>query len=149
MDLVIELMKNTYLLRPESIEKTLAKIWRRYQSLLDNSKNIEELWEARAYLYVIGYLYPEEFGPEAIDRRLKYLQKPLTLLEFLDMIDRKKIDREHKSDPLFVKLERLYQIIKKYKQLVKNNSYLDETRFNEKERKLMGNKNNRKIAMGF
>lgn len=117
--------------------------------MLDNSKNIEELWEARAYLYIIGYLYPEEFGPEAIGRRLKYLRKPLTLLEFLDMIDRKKIDKEHKSDPLFAKLERLYRVIKKYKQLVKNNSYLDETRFNEKERRLIGNKNSRKIAMGF
>jgi hypothetical protein len=149
MDLIMELMKDTYLLRPETIEKTMGKIWRRYQLLLDDSKNIEELWEARAYLYVIGYLYPEEFGPEAIDRRLKYLREPLTLLEFLEMVDRKKVGKEYKSDPLFVKLEKLYKVIKKYKQLVKNNSYLDEKRFNEKERKLIGNKNDRQIAMGF
>ena len=149
MDLIMELMKNTYLLRPEAIEKIMAKIWRRYQSLLDSSKNIEELWEARVYLYVIGYLYPEEFGLKAIDRRLQYLRKPLTLLEFLDMIDKKKTSKEYKSDPLFVKLETLYGVIKKYKQLVKNNSYLDERRFNERERKLIGNKNGRKIAMGF
>ena len=149
MDLIVELMKNTYLLRPGTIEKIMSKIWQRYQSLLDSSKNIEELWEARVYLYVIGYLYPEEFGLKAIERRLPYLREPLTLLKFLDMIDKKKVSKKYQSDPLFVKLETLYKVIKKYKQLVKNNSYLDELRFNETEQKFIGRKNDREVAIGF
>jgi hypothetical protein len=149
MDLVVELMKNTYLLRPEAVEKDMDLIWKRYQHLLDNSKTIEELWEARVYLYMIGYLYPEKFGLEAIERRLKFLREPLTLKDFLYAIDTRNIGKEWKSDPLFMKLERLYSAIKKYKQMVKNNSYLDEDRFNSKQKELIGDKSELEIALGF
>ena len=37
----------------------------------------------------------------------------------------------------------------KYKQLVKNNSYLDEKRFNEKEKEIIGDKSDAEIALGF
>jgi len=149
MDLLVELLKNTYLFRIEKIEEIMEKMWEQYQFLLDNAKNIEELWETRVYLYVLGYFYPEKFGVEAIERRLKYLQKPLSLIEFLDMIDKEKVSEEYKTDLLFVKLEKLYRIIKKYKQLIKNNSYLDEERFNKKEQELIGEKDDREIALGF
>lgn len=149
MDLIADLMRNTYLLRPDAVEKTLDSIWHKYQHTLDTCKTIEELWEARAYLYVIGYLYPEEFGLQAIERRLKYLQDPMTLQEFLTDVDTGNISAASGSDPLFVKLERLYSAIKKYKQLVKNNSYLDEKRFNEKEKEIIGDKSDAEIALGF
>ena len=125
MDTVTELLKNTYLLRVEEIEKTMENLWQKYQFILDNAKSIEELWEARVYLYILGYFYPEEFGIEAIKRRLKHLINPLSLVEFLDMIDKEKISEIYKTDLLFIKLEKLYNIIKKYKQLIRNNSYLD------------------------
>lgn len=149
MDFITELLKNTYLFKIEKIEEITEKMWQKYQFFLDNAKNIEELWEARTYLYILGYFYPEKFGVEAIERRLKHLQKPLSLIEFLDMIDKEKVSEEYKADLLFVKLEKLYKIIKKYKQLVKNSSYLDEQRFNKKEKELLGEKSDREIALGF
>ena len=40
-------------------------------------------------------------------------------------------------------------LIKKYKQLIINNSYLDEQRFNEKKRELLSEKTHRETALGF
>jgi len=148
MDLVSELLKNTYLFRIEKIEEITRKIWEKYQFLLDNAKEIEGLWEARVYLYVLGDFYPEKLGIEAVERRLKHLHNPLSLMEFLDMIDKEKISKEQRADLLFVKLERLYRIIKKYKQLIKN-GYLDEQKFNKKEKELLGEKSYRDVALGF
>ena len=149
MDLIVELMKDTYLLRPEAIEQVMEDIWKKYQKMLDESTSVEDLWEARVYLYVLGYLYPEKFGLEAIERRLKYLKEPMTLVEFLDTVDKDVASSGQRSDPLFVKLEKLYRAIRKYKQLVKNNSYLDEKRFDAKELELLGDKDERSIALGF
>jgi hypothetical protein len=142
-------MKNTYLLRPEAVEKNMDMIWKRYQHLLDNSKTIEELWEARVYLYMIGYLYPEKFGLEAIERRLKFLREPVELKDFLYAVDTNNVSEEMRSDPLFVKLNALYSAIKKYKQMVKNNSYLDEERFKKREKELIGDRSEFEIALGF
>ena len=149
MDLIKELLKNTYLLRLEEIERIIERIWEEYQLILDDANDIEKLWESRVYLYFVGWFYPEKFGIEAIERRLKHLEKPISLIEFFDMIDKEKIDLEQKEDLLFIKLERLYRLIKKYKQLVKNNSYLDEERFNRKEKELIGEKTHRETALGF
>ncbi len=149
MDLIKELLKNTYLLRLDKIEMIIERIWEEYQLILDDANDIEKLWEARVYLYFVGWFYPEKFGIEAIERRLKHLEKPISLIEFFDMIDKEKIDPEQKGDLLFIKLERLYRLIKKYKQLVINNSYLDEQRFNQKEKELLSEKTHREIALGF
>ncbi len=149
MDLIKELLKNTYLLRLDKIEEIIERIWEEYQLILDDANDIEKLWEARVYLYFVGWFYPEKFGIEAIDRRLKHLENPISLVEFLDMIDKEKIDLKQKEDLLFVKLERLYRLIKKYKQLIINNSYLDEQRFNQKEKELIGDKTYRDISLGF
>ncbi len=149
MDLIKELLKNTYLLRIDKIEEIIERIWEEYQLILDDANNIEDLWGARVYLYFVGWFYPEKFGIEAIERRLKHLHNPLSLIEFFDMIDKGKVTKEHREDLLFVKLERLYGLIKKYKQLIINNSYLDEERFNKIEGELIGEKNERGVAFGF
>ena len=149
MDLIKELLRNTYLLRIDKIEEVIERIWEEYQLILDDANNIEELWEARVYLYFVGWFYPEKFGIEAIERRLKHLYNPLSLLEFCDVIDKEKVTKEHREDLLFVKLEKLYRLIKKYKQLIINNSYLDEERFNKREKELIGEKSHRETALGF
>ena len=149
MDLITELLRNTYLLRVNKIDNLMNDIWKRYQYLLDNANNIEELWEARVYLYVIGWFYPEKFGIQAIERRLKHLHHPISLIEFFNMIDKNEVSEEQRQDLLFIKLEQLYKVIKKYKQLIKNNSYLDEKRLNEKERRFIGKRGSRDTALGF
>lgn len=102
MDLITELLKNIYLLRVEKIEEITKEIWQKYQSILNSASNIEELWEARVYLYVLGWFYPEKFGIESIKRRLKHLKNPISLMGFLDMIDKNKVNAEDREDLLFV-----------------------------------------------
>ena len=125
-------LKYTYLLDTDNIRKELQKLWNRYLSILDNP-DWEDLNEARAILYLVGYWYPEEVAPAAIDRRLHLLQRPLTLIEFFTLVDSKDKDLiKQRKDPLFVKLEDYYKLIKEFKNMhVGGKWYLDEERFVE------------------
>jgi hypothetical protein len=127
-----KLLKYTYLLDTERINEEVEKLWERYQSILSNP-NWDDLNEARAILYILGYLYPEEIAPEAIERRLHLLKQPINIDEFLHMIDFKahNLD-EHRKDKMFVDLEKFYEIIKKIKnRYVGGVWYLDEEKFVE------------------
>lgn len=126
------LLKNTYLLDVENVEKNLVRLWKRYQHILDNP-NWEDLNEARAILYLTGRIYCEQIVPEAIRKRLNQLKKTISEIEFYTAIDSNSKDlKTYRKDELFCKLEKLYLIVKKYKNKeVDGRYYLDEEKFIE------------------
>jgi hypothetical protein len=117
-------------MRPEKIKAELDRLWNRYQEILNNP-NQEDLNEARAILYLTGRIYCEKIAPEAIERRLHLLNKKLTLLDFLTLIDtQSKEPLILKKDILFQRLKKFYIIIKKYKNNFTGGKYhLDEEKF--------------------
>lgn len=129
---MISLLKYTYLLDTDAIEKELQKLWARYQEILANP-NWDDLNEARAILYSIGHLYCETVVPEAIERRIHLLQKPMGLLDFLTVVDSQSGELvERRKDPLFATLEKFYILAKNFKNKYdKGKLYLDEDNFIE------------------
>ncbi len=126
------LLKNTYLLDVKNIEKDLVRLWKRYQHILNNP-NREDLNEARSILYLTGRVYCEQIVPEAIGKRLNQLKKKISEIEFYTAIDSnsKKL-KTYRKDKLFSKLEKLYLLVKKYKNKETSGQYyLDEERFIE------------------
>lgn len=145
--MMINLMKYTYIMEPEKVQKELEKLWNRYQEILKNP-NWETINEARAILFLTGEIYCEKIAVEAIERRLHLLKQKLTLIEFFDLIDKnsKKLEKLRK-DELFKKLEKFYMIIKEYKNKYnKGKYYLDEERFIQKYNHLNPQKN---LKMGY
>ncbi len=130
---MIELLKNTYLLNTKEIEKNINCLWNRYQEILNKKSCFKELNEARAILYFLGYLYPEKIALESLESRVKYLLPKISLNDFLLAVDGNniKILEKYKKNKKFNQLKDFYLIVKKIKNKVKNNSYLDEDRFNE------------------
>lgn len=129
-----DLLKYTYLLDTEKIKESIENLWKRYQRIVNSKKpSWEELNEARATLYFIGYLYPEKIALESLERRIGSIKPTLSLDEFLLAIDRnnKKILNKYKDNERFNKLKDFYLIVKNIKNRVKNNTYLDEGRFNK------------------
>ncbi|MDD5552018.1 MAG: hypothetical protein PHI88_02585 [Candidatus Pacebacteria bacterium] len=128
------LLKYTYLLDVEKIKKRIEIIWGRYQTILNNeNSSFKDLNEARAILYFLGCLYPEKIALESLEKRIKHIKPPITLDEFFLAIDTKdkKILNRYKKDNKFNKLKDFYLIVKDIKNRVKNNTYLDEGRFNK------------------
>ncbi|MFA6184085.1 MAG: hypothetical protein WC682_03205 [Parcubacteria group bacterium] len=125
------LLKNTYLLDVEKIKERLNKLWDRYQKIL-KKPTWKNLNEARAILYLTGQIYCEKIAPEAIERRLHLLKCPMSLLEFLSLVDSGSKEKLKKSrkDGLFVELEKYYKLIKNFKNKFNGGKYyLDEERF--------------------
>lgn len=129
---MIALMKYTYLMEPEKVQKELDILWDRYQKIINQDRpDWEEINEARAILFLTGQIYCENIAVEAIERRLHLLKVKLSLIEFLNLID-KNSERleEMRKDELFNKLERFYRVIKEYKnKYVKGKYYLEEEKF--------------------
>lgn len=129
-----DLLKNTYLLDTKEIKKSIESLWKRYQAILDNKKSSwEDLNEARAILYFLGYLFPEKIVVGSLEKRIKYIEPKISLDKFLLAVDKKDknvLDR-YKNNKKFKKLKDFYIIVKNIKNRVKNNSYLDENRFNK------------------
>lgn len=125
-------LKYTYLMQVQNIDKELTRLWVRYQEILDNP-NWQDLNEARAILYFIGHIYCENIAPTAIERRLHQLTQPLTLLDFLTIIDtNSSIINQYQNDQLFQQLQEFYKIIKKHKNyFVGGIHYLNEEKFIE------------------
>ena len=129
-----DLLKYTYLLDIKNIENEIARLWNRYQKILNSKKlSWEDLNEARAILYFLGYLYPEKIALESLENRIKIVRPKISLDEFFLAIDGndKEILKKYKNNEKFNKLKNFYKIVKNIKNKVKNNSYLDEQRFNE------------------
>ena len=129
-----DLLKYTYLLDTEKIRESIEDIWKRYQRILDNKKpSWEELNEARAVLYFVGYLYPEKIALESLEKRIGSIKPAISLDEFLLAIDgnNKEVLDKYKDNERFNKLRDFYLIVKNIKNRVKNSTYLDEERFNE------------------
>jgi hypothetical protein len=128
------LLKYTYLLDTKNIKKNIEKLWDEYQEIL-GKKNLtwEELNEARAILYFIGYLYPERIALESIEKRINFIKPSISIDEFLSAIDGKdaKILRKYAKNKRFIQLKDFYLIVKGMKNRVKGKSYLDEKKFNE------------------
>lgn len=126
-----DLLKYSYLLDAKNLDKTLESMWNRYQQILDNP-NWQDLNEARAILYIIGFLFTEQIAPEAIKRRLHLLAKPLTEPEFYTIID---TNNEYElgiraKDDIFNKLVDYYNVVKKFKNKTNRGKwYLDEDIF--------------------
>lgn len=125
------LLKYTYLLDSAGLKNSLNALWSRYLEILEKP-SWEDLNEARAILYIIGFVFPEEIATEAINRRLHLLKKPLTDLEFYQIIDsndQEEIDNR-KDDELFMKMASYYKVVKEFKNKTnKGQWYLDEDKF--------------------
>jgi hypothetical protein len=144
-----ELMKYTYMLDLENIDKELGMLWNRYTKILDkNDASWEEMNEARAILYLTGQIYCEEIAVGAIERRLHLLKNKLSLVEFFNLIDSNSEKlAELRDDELFAKLEKFYKIVKKYKNnYVSGKYYLDEEKFIEKHEGINPDKD---LKMGY
>lgn len=131
--MIEELLKYTYLLDVLKIKELLEKLWGRYQEILDNKNSSwEDLNEARAILYFIGFLYPEEIAQESLRRRVSFLLPKITLEKFLLAVDGKEASvlNEYQNNKEFGSLRDFYLAIKEVKNRTKGNSYLDEERFN-------------------
>jgi len=120
---MISLMKYTYMLEPEKIGEELGKLWYRYQRIINsNDSDWDDINEARALLYLTGQIYCEKIAIEAIERRLHLLKVEISLIEFLDLVDKESEKLEElRKDELFGKLEVFYRIVRGYK-----NRYIDE-----------------------
>lgn len=132
---MIELMKYTYLMKPEKVQEELDKLWDKYQNILDNpNSGWEDINEARAILFLTANIYCEQIAIGAIEKRLHLLKEKISLVEFFDLIDKNSEKlKELKKDELFLKLERFYRIIKEYKNKYSGGKfYLDEEKFLEK-----------------
>ena len=129
-----DLLKYTYLLNTKEIEKSIERLWKRYQNILNSKKSSwKSLNEARTILYLLGYLYPEKIALESLEKRIQYIEPAISLDEFLSAIDENniKILNKYKKNKKFNTLKDFYLIVKRIKNRVKNNSYLDEERFNK------------------
>jgi len=129
-----DLLKYTYLLDAIKIKKSIESLWQKYQTILNNKKSSwEDLNEARAILYFLGYLYPEKIALESLENRVKHIKPAITLDEFLLAIDKndKEFLSKYKDNKEFNKLKDFYLAVKDIKNRVRNNTYLDEERFNE------------------
>ena len=129
-----DLLKYTYLLNTDRMKKNIERLWERYQKILDNKKSSwEDLNEARAILYFLGYLYPEKIVLGSLESRIKYIKPIISLDKFLLAVDRgdETILRKYRNNKEFNKLKDFYLMVKDIKNRVKNNTYLDEGRFNE------------------
>jgi len=134
-----DLLKYTYLLNIKGIKKNIELLWLRYQRILNNKKSSwEDLNEARATLYFLGYLYPEKIALSSLTSRIKYIKPKTSLDKFLLAVDRnnKKYLSKYEHNKRFNKLKEFYLIVKDIKNRVKNNTYLDEDRFNKLYSKL-------------
>lgn len=130
---MINLLKNTYLLKTKEIKKEIELFWIRYQKILQKRRvSWADLNEARAILYFLGYLYPEKIALTSLIRRVKCLKPKISLVEFLSAIDRdnQKIISKYKNNKKFNQLKEFYLVVKSIKNREKNNSYLDEDNFN-------------------
>jgi len=134
-----DLLKYTYLLDTAKIKESIENLWQRYQRILGNkNSSFEDLNEARAILYFIGYLYPEKIALESLENRIRYIKPNISLDRFLSIIDGKdkKTLSKYRGNKKFNSLKEFYLIVKDIKNRVKNNSYLDEERFNRAYSKL-------------
>ena len=111
------------MLEPEKIGEELGKLWYRYQRIINsNDSDWDDINEARALLYLTGQIYCEKIAIEAIERRLHLLKVEISLIEFLDLVDKESEKLEElRKDELFGKLEVFYRIVRGYK-----NRYIDE-----------------------
>ena len=129
---MIDLIKYTYLMRTDKVEEELNIMHQKYQHILTKAEDMwDELNEARAILFLIGNVYCESIAIQEIERRLHLLKHPLSLIEFLDLIDKNSEKLEElRKDELFKTLENFYRIIKKYKNKYDGGKYyLNEEKF--------------------
>ena len=135
------LLKYTYLLDVKKIDIQLEKLWQKYQAILKNP-NWDDLNEARAILYLVGYIYLETIASEAIERRLHLLKKPISSVKFFTLIDSNSKElRTYRKDSLFIKLEKYYLLVKKFKnRFVGGKYYMDEEKFIKLYNKYNSNK---------
>lgn len=129
---MIDLIKYTYLMRTDKVEEELNIMHQKYQHILKKAEDMwDELNEARAILFLMGNVYCESIAIQAIERRLHLLKHPLSLVEFLDLIDKNSEKLEElRKDELFKTLENFYRIIKKYKNKYEGGKYyLNEEKF--------------------
>jgi len=123
-----EILKYTYKFDLEKLSQAIENLWNRYIQIIEN-KNCKEddIYNARAILYFLGYLYPEKIALEAMDNRLR----KMSLEEFLIKADKKEIKN---------KLTNFYEIIKGLKNKEYKGSYLGEDLFNKVWEEKTGNK---------
>lgn len=81
---MLQLMKYTYMMRPEKIEEELERLWEKYQDIIHKEHPTwEEMNEARSILFLTWHLYCEDIAVWAIQRRLHLLPEQPALTDFL------------------------------------------------------------------
>ncbi|NPE26763.1 hypothetical protein HNV12_02035 [Methanococcoides sp. SA1] len=130
-----KLLKNTYLLNNKGIKKDIDRLWEKYSTIVESKKTTwEEINEARAINYLM-HIYIERIAPEMMQLRLNRITPRIRIEEFLFLVDTKQLDKINK-DQLLLKLAEYYEIIKRYKNKIKNDSFHNEKIFLEKYEKL-------------
>jgi len=146
---MINLMKHTYLMNPKKVNDELNKFWNRYQEIIAKENPAwDEINEARSILFLTGQVYCEKIAVEAIERRIHLLKTKLSMIEFLNLIDKNSEKLEElRKDELFSALEEFYRIVKSYKNKNLNGKYyLEEERFLKVYEKVNPNK---ELKMGY
>ncbi len=131
-DFLIDLMTYTYLFDIPKIKKALNKYWNEYESIIKNKNStFEDLNKARAILFLVSNYYCEQIAPIAIERRLPCLSKKMTLVDFLEIVDKKQ-KKKYLKEELFKKLVEYYDLIRDFKNShIKDNRYHFEKEFLE------------------
>ena len=128
-----EILKYTYQFDLKKLSQAIENLWNRYLQIIENKEcTIDDVYNARAILYFLGYLYPEKIALEALERRLV----GLSLEEFLIKADRQEIKNE---------LTNFYEIIKELKNREYQGSYLGEALFNQVYEQKTGQKSRHKL----
>lgn len=138
----MRIMQNTYLFRVERVDELLTELFYRYINTLDylnahpESKNQLELLEnARAILYFIGYMFCENFGRGAIERRLQaYSVAPLRFYEIVDQHGTFDLTNlRQKEAETFLAIIEYYKMLKRWKNMVVpgHRIYLAEDYYND------------------
>lgn len=134
-----DLLKYTYLLDLKKIDESIEKLWKRYQTILDDKKSTwEDLNEARAILFFLGHIFCEEIALGSLEKRVKFVRPAISLDNFLLAVDKKDevVFDKHKNNKNFLKLRDFYLLVKGIKNRKKGEWYLDEKRFNKIYEKL-------------
>lgn len=128
---MLKILKKTYLLDNNGLKKEIDKEWKRYEAIIGKKNpNWEELNEARAILYVLGYLFPEKIALESLRKRVKYIKPKISLEKFLISVHTK--DLKYSRNKEYLILKEFYNIVKSIKNKIgSDGSYLNEKTFNK------------------
>lgn len=128
-----EILNYTYQFNLEKLSQAIENLWQKYVQIIENKDcTVDDIYRARAILYFLGYLYPEQIALGAINNRLT----GMSLEDFFIKADKGEINNE---------LSKFYEIIKGIKNRTYQGTYLGEGLFNQVYEKKTGQKPKHKL----